>query len=1016
MKAILFSCSLLTSLVCADLIAQIPNQQTPQPASKETAAAPGRYLVSFRDRAFDLEPLRRTILGRADRATLAAVLANLEQSARADQAEFAAFVQRELGGRVLDSWWIINGCAVEIAPEKLDRLRNHARVARIDRDMLVRVAGPIRVSTNGFNHRTDQVQAQGIVGHRVGVAIVDTGQDTNTAGSGRPHSTYFPNGDPNLPIGLGIGGSRVVNNVQFGAMPADDVNGHGTGVGSIAGGARWNTGYSADDGQAPGSNIIGYSIADFPNGDAYHSTMVNAWQSVAAGRGVERTLAANLSYSGVPDPTHPIEQAADSVALNADVLVTVAAGNGGTDTSESQGITNGLAVGSITPDWHSVSYFSARGPLFGDPQRNFPDLVAIGQSVTTAAADAENSSITWSGTSFAAPHVAGAAVLYRSMANTTALEAKAAILATAQDIAAQNPGLGVNDYGQGMLRVDRLIDVAKGAAFRGQVDIQPGAPSRTLEFWVEGGQSYDAALAWHRYNLMANAPSNVDLEIEQGGVVIASSTTPRNTYERVRFVAPQTGTARLRIVGASLETGNVTVAYVVPGAKPVAQPVWRQVRSLTRPRVHADHSMVFDAARGVTVLFGGDDLNAASDETWEFDGVQWTRRLPPASPSPRIAFAMGYDPVRQRVVLFGGLTYHGGTFLGDTWEYDGVTWTQRAVPAAPSPRAGCELAFDHTRNELLLFGGENAPNDTWVWNGTRWLQLPTANAPSPRMHYAMASDPHAKQILLYGGRPLPGGFAGDTWLWTGGQWLQLAANQSPPPASDMAFGFDSDRGRMILAGGWTASFGALGGTWEWDGAGWVQRLGVAPYESGSDAVASWHGAFDSARRRFVVFGGRNSASPEVPRFGPAHDETWEYQLPFAAEVTVAGAGCPSSGGSNTMSVVRRPWLGGTYQSRAVGMPSPAFALSTFGFGQIAVPLSQLLFEGQPGCLLLVTPDIVDAVVVENGAANWQTPIPLIPSVLGMSAYHQMVPVQLGGGGNILTVTSTNSLRLVLAIP
>lgn len=1012
MRAALF-CSVLSVLLPSDLAAQ---GHAALADSKSLAAAPGRFLVTFRDRSFDLEPLRGATLGRADRATLNGLLARLGAQMLTDQAAFVEFVEKELGGHVRAQWWIINGCAVEIGPDRLEQLRGHPRVLRIDVDAVCSPAGPISASTNGSNHATDGVQAMGIVGHRSAVAIVDSGQDSNMAGVGRPHSVYYPNGNPNQQTGLGLGGSRLVNNVQFGVMPADDVDGHGTAVASVAAGSRWNTGFSADNGHAPGADIIGYSIADFPTGESYHSTMIAAWQSVAAGRGVERTLSANLSYGGEPDPTHPLEQAADSVALNADVLVTVAAGNSAGNTTGSQGLTNGLAVGSIAAYWHNVSSFSARGPLNGDPQRNFPDLVAIGDYMVMAARDLESGNTGWSGTSFAAPHVAGAAILYRTMANTTALEAKAAILATTQDISAQNPGLGINDFGQGMLRVDRLVEVARGASFRGQVGLSPAAPNSTLEFWVESGQTYDAAIAWHRYNLAANSASNVDIEIEQGGNVIASSYTPRNTYERVRFVAPQTGTARLRILGAALEIGNVTVAYVVAGAKPVATPVWRQVRTLARPSVHADHSMVFDAARGVTVLFGGDDLTSARNETWGYDGTQWTQRFPSVSPTPRIAFAMGYDPVRQRVVVFGGLTYHGGSFLGDTWEYDGQTWIQMGVAVAPTARAASELAFDYTRNELLMFGGENAPNDTWIWNGQRWLQLSPATAPSPRMHYAMASDPHNRQVMLFGGRSISGGFNAETWLWTGSQWLQLAATASPPPASDMAFAFDSDRGRLILAGGFHASLNPLGGTWEWDGAGWQQRIDPAPYASGSDPVASWHGAWDSARRRFVVFGGRNSSSPEVPRFGSAHDETWEYQVPFAALATVSGLGCPSAGGANNLEVLRRPWLGSTYEDRGSGMPNMALVCSVFGFSPLGVPLSQVFPQGQPGCVLRVSPDFVDVLVAVGGAATWQVALPPVPSLLGGAAFHQMVPLQFDLSMNLTAVTATNALRLTFASP
>ena len=70
---------------------------------------------------------------------------------------------------------------------------------------------------------------------------------------------------------------------------------------------------------------------------------------------------------------------------------------------------------------------------------------------------------------------------------------------------------------------------------------------------------------------------------------------------------------------------------------------------------------------------------------------------------------MALDPVAGRVVLFGGLDPNGGT-LGDTWLWDGATWTQRFPVTSPPPRANAALAFDPNTNAMLLFGGG-------VWNG-----------------------------------------------------------------------------------------------------------------------------------------------------------------------------------------------------------------------------------------------------------------------------------------------------------
>jgi len=90
--------------------------------------------------------------------------------------------------------------------------------------------------------------------------------------------------------------------------------------------------------------------------------------------------------------------------------------------------------------------------------------------------------------------------------------------------------------------------------------------------------------------------------------------------------------------------------------------------------------MAFDEDRNVVVLFGGFDVEY-DDETWEWDGTAgtWTQRITTVQPSPRAGHSMAYDGARGVTVLYGG-------GAGDTWEWNGLagTWTL-ATPSAPQP-------------------------------------------------------------------------------------------------------------------------------------------------------------------------------------------------------------------------------------------------------------------------------------------------------------------------------------------
>jgi hypothetical protein len=67
---------------------------------------------------------------------------------------------------------------------------------------------------------------------------------------------------------------------------------------------------------------------------------------------------------------------------------------------------------------------------------------------------------------------------------------------------------------------------------------------------------------------------------------------------------------------------------------------------------------------------------------------------------------MAFDPGRQRAFLFGGETVDG--HINDTWAWDGADWTQVA-DTGPSPRHLSGMVSDPVGGRLLLFrwGGQH---------------------------------------------------------------------------------------------------------------------------------------------------------------------------------------------------------------------------------------------------------------------------------------------------------------------
>lgn len=122
--------------------------------------------------------------------------------------------------------------------------------------------------------------------------------------------------------------------------------------------------------------------------------------------------------------------------------------------------------------------------------------------------------------------------------------------------------------------------------------------------------------------------------------------------------------------------------------------------------------MVFDSARGLTVMFGG-LLNNVLDDLWEWDGVQWIPRNGSGNaPGPRELHAMTYDSVRGRTLLHGGQGLSGDA-LADVWEWDGAAWYPLNSTLSPGLRRGHQIAYDPDRRSSVVFGGEDSDSLTW---------------------------------------------------------------------------------------------------------------------------------------------------------------------------------------------------------------------------------------------------------------------------------------------------------------
>jgi hypothetical protein len=237
--------------------------------------------------------------------------------------------------------------------------------------------------------------------------------------------------------------------------------------------------------------------------------------------------------------------------------------------------------------------------------------------------------------------------------------------------------------------------------------------------------------------------------------------------------------------------------------------LWRgsswQVVPTTGVLARSRSAMAFDTSRGVMVMYGGVRVGPTApvpmSDTVEWNGSTWTTRFASSTPGVRSGHAMAYDAARGRTVLFGGQS--ASALNGQTHTYNGTSWTL-ASSSGPGARYGHMMAYDSTRQRVVLYGGRVSStatplSDTWEWNGTSWASIPVSG-PGPRAEGAMVYDSLRQRVVLFQGSNSGNSITSSVYEYDGSAWTQVLP-VDPPARSGAGGAFDSSRGVSVFSCG-----------------------------------------------------------------------------------------------------------------------------------------------------------------------------------------------------------------------
>jgi hypothetical protein len=163
-------------------------------------------------------------------------------------------------------------------------------------------------------------------------------------------------------------------------------------------------------------------------------------------------------------------------------------------------------------------------------------------------------------------------------------------------------------------------------------------------------------------------------------------------------------------------------------------PVWRELKPAgAKPAARMQHSAIYDPTGHRMIVFGG-QAGQRQNDVWAL-GLEGEEEWSPMAtggtpPSARYGHSAVCDIARNRMIVFGGS--NNQQIVGDVWSLDlgpNPTWSELDPMGSPPPPSIDHAAiYDPVQQRMAVFGGYPEGEELWF---LEWSPLTAIGAPQP---------------------------------------------------------------------------------------------------------------------------------------------------------------------------------------------------------------------------------------------------------------------------------------------